>query len=569
MHFANVYACARRLAVIWVALQLGASCGGGGGNPVPPDPIQPSPTPQMTPLMLPMADGTQLDTHVYLPGGDGPWPVVLIRTPYGNQREADYAADANAKGYAVVSQDMRGRYDSQGANIPFIGCGWGEKRDGYDTLAWIHSRWWCNGRIGMTGGSALGTTQNFVAPTQPPGLVCQFLGVSASSLYHEWVYEGGALREEFCVEWLERNKFDPLVLETWQAHPAFDTYWQQYSIREQVAQINAPGMHLGGWYDIFCQGTLDSFTLRQHHGGSGAAGKQWLVMGPWTHGGLASRIAGEAEFPSNAEHAPGSPYDQFMDYYLNGTDTGILQRPPVTYYLMGPLGETGAPGNYWLYADDWPPPSVEDRYYLHSGGNLTWVPQGKEEPTAFTFDPADPSPTLGGRNLHTPAGMFDQQTVEARSDVIEFTSGELGWPAEVTGRITARLYVASDAVDSDVALRLCDVYPDGRSMLITEGILRLRYRNGFETPQLLTPGQVYAVDVDLWSTAYVFNKGHRIRLDVSGGNWPRWDRNPGTGLAWEDGATSVVQQLTLYHDSEHRSFLNLPVVVERDYMPIS
>lgn len=549
-----------------------SGCGGGsapGPQPAPPDPdpVKPGPAAHVTALMLPMSDGLRLDTRVHLPGGAGPWPVVLIRTPYSNEREAEYAAEANARGLAVVSQDMRGRFESEGASLPFSGCGWSGPGDGTTTIEWINQAWWCNGRIGMTGGSALGFTQNLVAPTQPAGLDCQFIGVSAASLYHDWVYQGGAFREEQNLKWLENNQFDPEALETWRAHPEYDEYWEQFSIHEKAGEIATPGMHFGCWYDTFCQGTIDSFTLRQHAGAAGAKGRQWLVLGPWIHG-VYDITVGEAVFPENARHVPGEPYNQFMDHFLLGEDTGILARPAVTYYLMGALGEAGAPGNYWLQSSDWPPASVEDRYYLHEGGSLSYVPPAAEHPTPFVFDPADASPTLGGRNLLIPAGMYDQQPVESRDDIALFTTAPLEWPVEVTGRVSARLWVSSDAVDTDVAVRLCDVYPDGRSMLIADGILRLRYRDGFDQPAPLTPGQAYEVVVDLWSTAYVFNSGHRIRLSIAGGNWPRWDRNPGTGENWLQGADYVVQHNVLYHDAQHPSYLSLPVVPEHEFPPV-
>jgi predicted acyl esterase len=530
-------------------------------GPAPPDQQEPDDAlPRQFTVEVVASDGIKLSTDVYLPEGDGPWPVLLIRTPYNNDQEAANGANANAKGYVLVAQDMRGRFDSEGENIPMLGTDLGELRDGYATYLWLAQQPWCNGVIGTLGGSALGMAQLYAACLQPPGLRCQFIGVAPVSMYHQFAYVGGAYREEQMDGWVDIAQFDPASIPIWHEHPTYDEYWQQYSILEHVAEHNVPGMHYGGWLDTFSQGTIDSFMLRQHQGGDGARGQQWLIIGPWVHGGEDSNVCGEAVFPENAAHVAGPGYDTLMDYYLGGFDTELLLYPAVTYYTMGDLDDPQAPGNEWRFAGDWPIPATETAYYLHAGGGLnTTAPVGIET-TSWTFDPSDPSPTVGGRNLIIEAGIYDQQQVEVRDDILIFETDILAATLEVTGRVTCRFYVSCDQVDTDVAVRLCDVYPDGRSMLILDGILRLRYRESVEQATLMMPGQVYEVEIDLWSTSMVFNAGHRIRLSVTGSNYPRWDRNPGTGEQWYYNDEYVVQTTTLYQAPDRPSALILPVV---------
>jgi putative CocE/NonD family hydrolase len=258
---------------------------------------------------------------------------------------------------------------------------------------------------------------------------------------------------------------------------------------------------------------------------------------------------------------PDSPYLSLMDYFVKGEDTGILDRPAVTYYVMGAVGESEAPGNEWRYADDWPVPHVPTPFYLHQDGMLDTAAPVDDSPSTWVFDPANPCPNIGGRNLYEPKGIFDQASIEDRSDNLIFTTPVLETPLEATGRVKCLFYISSDAIDTDVAVRLSDVYPDGRSMLVLDGILRLRCRESFSAPTPLTPGQVYEVEVDLWSTSYIFNAGHRIRLAVTGSNYPRWDLNPGTGEIWEDGCSYVAQQNTLYHSQTYPSALILPVPI--------
>jgi putative CocE/NonD family hydrolase len=463
------------------------------------------------------------------------------------------------RGLALVVQDMRGRFDSEGENLPFTDHGDGQHKDGYDTIAWIRQQSWSNGKVATIGGSAAGYTQNLIATTAPEGLTAQHITVAPASLYHHGVYVGGALRQEQAETWTQRNKFDPSALEIMRAHPQFDSYWRQFDTRLKASAINVPAVHVGGWFDTFAQGTIDSFVARQHQGGPGARGKQKLVMGPWTHPTGRSPV-GELTFP-NFQIPAAYTIRNWLDYHLKGIDNGMMDEPAVAYYVLGDVNDTNAPGNEWRRARDWPVPARETPFYLQTQGGLT---RNKPESTAahaeYTFDPADPCPTMGGNNLTIPAGPRNQNAIESRKDVVLFTTEPLKEPLEVTGRVAARIFVSSSAVDSDLSVRLCDVYPDGKSYNIAEGMLRLRDRKSFEKPELLTPGEIAEATVDCWSTSIVFNRGHRLRVTVTSSNSPRFDVNPGTGKPYREGDGFVKQTNRIYCDAAHPSCIVLPVV---------
>ena len=514
-------------------------------------------------VQVAMSDGVKLATAVYLPAGEGPFPVILSRTPYNKRRAV--AAGFVLGGYAFVIQDMRGRFASQGENLPFIGCGWEKYRDGADTVAWIRKQKWCNGKVGTTGGSALGITQNLLAGASPEGLVCQYINVAAASLYHHAAYVGGALRKSQVQGWLRGNRFDPKAMALYAAHPAYDAFWHKVDSMRKLSEINVPAMHVGGWFDTFSQGTVDAFVGRQTRGAPGARGSQKLVMGPWGHGRSSFGRVGELRFPNSRMPARYSAANWF-GYWLKGRKTSIKDAPAVAYYVMGDTagGGKGAPGNEWRFADAWPIPCTQTPYYFHADGTLSAdkppPADGKPSCKEYTFDPAEPCPTVGGCNLLLPSGPRNQNRIETRHDVLTFTTAALAEPIEVTGNATAKIFVSSSAVDTDLSVRLCDVYPDGKSYLMAEGMLRLRYRASFATPQPLTPGKVCEVTVPCWATSIVFNKGHRIRLTVTSSNHPRFDVNPGTGRPWTPGCKTANQTNRIYCDGACPSRIVLPVI---------
>jgi len=511
-------------------------------------------------VQLPMRDGKKLATDLYLPHGDGPLPVVLARTPYSRAKHHEGSDGLNADGMAFVVQDMRGRFDSEGENFPFIGCGWGEHQDGVDTIAWILRQPWCNGKVGTLGGSAGGITQNLLAGAAPEGLNAQYISVAAASLYSDASYIGGAFRKADSEKWMTGNQFDPRALEIGRAHPAYDDYWRQSDTSLKFGVMNVPAVHVGGWFDMFTQGTINEFVGRQESGATGSRGTQKLILGPWTHG-IGKMPVGELKFP---KAKPPAQYSElrWFDHYLRGEDNGVEKEPAVAYYVMGDTSTPHAPGNEWRYADRWPVPATETAYYFAPGGKLGAEPppETKEAVVGFTFDPANPCPTIGGNNLTIEHGPMNQNRIENRDDVVLFTTAPLETPLEVTGRIKAKVFVSSSAADTDLSVRMCDVYPDGKSYLIAEGMLRLRYRNSLEKPEPLTPGRIEEVTVDCWSTSIIFNQGHRIRATITSSNYPRFDVNPGTGEPWSDSGATVKQTNRISCDATHASRLLLPVV---------
>jgi len=515
--------------------------------------------------MVAMSDGVKLATDVYMPRRKGPFPVILTRTPYNKSRQRWGAAVAMA-GYVVVAQDMRGRFASQGENIPFVGCGWGKYRDGTETVAWIMKQPWCNGKIGTTGASAGGITQNLLACTTPKGLQSQYIQVAAGSLYHHAAYVGGALRASQVLGWLKSNRFDPKAAKLMREHTLYDKYWHEFDSIARGAVINVPAVHVGGWFDTFCQGTIDSFVSRQYHGAAGAKGTQKLVMGPWAHG--IGRPAGKMPFPNARPPAKYSAIAWF-EHTLKSKSNNIKDLPAVAYYVMGDVSDKQAPGNEWRYASRWPLPATQTPYYINHAKTLTAAKPKTPPPVcrSYTFDPNDPCPTRGGRNLNLPSGPLDQRKVEGRSDVLNFTSTPLAKPLEVTGRVMAKIYLSSTAADTDISVRLCDVYPNGASYLMAEGMLRCRKRESMSKDIPLTPGKLYEVSVDCWSTSIIFNTAHRIRVSITSSNHPRFDLNPGTGKPWTDGCKFVKQTNKIYCDTKHPSRIILPVVNGADQQP--
>lgn len=511
-------------------------------------------------VMVPMRDGVRLATDVYLPQGDGPWPTVLIRTTYSRQDGMAGLADIlNVAGYAVVVQDTRGRFDSKGTDSGFFDA----TQDGQTTLEWIATQPWCDGRIGTWGPSALGIVQYMLAPGAPQALRCQTVLIATPDLYHAGS-QGGVARQALIEGWLSWQGSEFLI-EEWLSHPLEDDYWDAADISGRYSEVHVPALHIGGWYDIFTQGTLDAFVGYQEQGGAGAAGRQHLVMGPWTHFGLGGLEQGELVYPDNAGMDPLELMQLTLDWYkacLLGQEGRADDWPPVRYYVMGDVDDPEAPGNVWREADAWPPPATDLSLYLRAEGRLDGMPPAAGEGSdTFVYDPADPSPTVCGANLTLPAGPCDQREVEARDDVLIFSTPPLERPLEVTGRVRARLWLVSDAPDTDLAVRLTDVYPDGRSMLVTDGILRARFRGlDFTREELMTPGTPYELEIDLGSTSIAFNAGHSIRIIISSSNAPRFDVNPNTGAPLHANDGIRIANNTILHDAEHPSALLLPVV---------
>jgi predicted acyl esterase len=506
--------------------------------------------------MVPMADGVKLATDVWLPAGQGPWPVALARTPYNKDGIKGEAFNGN--GVALVVQDVRGRGASEGEARPFFADGWGAHQDGLETAQWIVQQPWCNGKIATFGGSAVGITQYLLAGSDPPGLVACYPVVACASLYHSAFFEGGTFRKCLVEGWYKGAQWPDYAMEEPSRHTSYDDLWRTVDLNTRAASVKVPMMHVGGWHDIFTQGTIDAFTALQTRGGEGARGRQHLIMGPWAHGIKQTKV-GELQYPENAVWPEGAPDEaKWMAAFLGGDGSEADRLPTVWYYVTGAAGEAGAPGNEWRTADVWPPPSAQTPFYLAPDGRLTREPPDAGE-LKYTYDPADPVPTKGGRNLTIPAGPFDQREVESRPDVLVFSTEPLTEPLEVTGRLTVRLFAASSARDTDFTAKLTDVYPDGRSMLVADSVLRARFREGFDREVLLEPGRTYEFTIDLQSASLILNRGHRIRVAISSSNAPRFDPNPNTGDPWRANDRTVVAEQTLRLGGDHASCILLPV----------
>ncbi|MBL9170272.1 MAG: CocE/NonD family hydrolase [Verrucomicrobiales bacterium] len=548
------------VALVWM-LHLGQSASAAEARPAPP---------HRETILVGMRDGVRLATDLYLPEpAAGRYPVILVRTPYNKTGLLGLAADCVKRGYALAVQDVRGRYESEGENLPF----YTDQRDGADTTAWIVKQPWSNGRIGTYGGSAGAITQMQLAASGTPHLDCLHLTVGAPSQYHDLAYSGGVFRKSLVEDWLRATKFNSNALPRWVAHPTFDTFWKERDAALRYRRVNAPAVHVGGYWDIFAQGTIDAFVGYQTKGGPRARGHQKLIMGPWTHGVFQDK-AGEFKF-TNAKKPPGGVQDSWklFDRWLKGVTNGFEQLPAVTYYVVGDTMDPSAPGNVWRTAEKWPPvPTIDEKWYLHPDHTLSATRPVAQSPNrgptqktqadtgslSFTYDPLNPAPTVGGIQLTIPAGPMDQAKREGRDDVLVFTSEAISDPVEFTGRVRAHLWVSSDAPDTDFFVTLCDVYPNGKSYNLCEGRLRMRFRDGFEREKRMQPGKVYPVNIDLWSTSVIFNRGHRLRVQVSSSSFPGFDPNPNTGDGFRENSRTQVARNSVLLDRNHPSHLTLP-----------
>ena len=501
---------------------------------------------------VPMRDGQVLPTDVYLPRfPQGCYPAVLVRTPNGRESITKLQARMVCnKGFALVVQDMRGSRPGLGEEMLFVR----DQADGHDTLQWIAAQPWCNGCIATWGPSAMGFTQNLLAPRAPSALRAQHVVMAFSNMYAQAAYQGGAFRQEMVQAWLSDRYRGAEMLALVRQHPTYDDFWAALNPELQAESVNAPAVFWGGWHDAFVEGTIRSFQTIHNQGGPGARGRCRLILGPWAHHDLRMLVD-----PRNAECFPRAADPlRFFRYWLEGEANGVPCDPPVHYYVMGDSCDP-ASGTGWRTADNWPPPTIPHTLYLHPNGGLrVHVPRQSASRT-YVYDPQRPVPTLGGRNYALPAGPMDQQPVESRPDVLVFTSDELNEPLEVVGMVEARLFVSSDAPDTDFTVKLTDVFPDGRSMLVTDGILRASLREGFDRQVPLVPGRVYGIRVEVGSTAYVFGRGHRVRVAISSSNWPRFEANPNVGPSASPGSPPRVAHNTLHLGLPHASLLILPV----------
>lgn len=508
--------------------------------------------------MIPMRDGINLATDVYLPSKNPPpHGAILMRTPYNKNTGLALGMAWAQAGWPTIIQDMRGRWASEGEDEVFRTC----HTDGPDTLEWIADQTWSNGKVATWGPSAAGNTQYYIAGANPPALACQFIQVATPNLHKHGLFQGGQFRYQLVYKWLERQGSLDVLPELLENENYTLDVWTNVSLEDNWQDINVPAVHMGGWYDCFCQGIVDGFIGYQYQGGTGAQGKSKLIMGPWTHGGANKQQQGELTYPTNSVNNFSNAlfWDMVDEFTMN--QPGIYEDwPPVYYYVMGDVTDINASGNEWRAADDWPPTHTDTNWYLHENGGLSTTYPSNYESLEYTYDPTDPVPTSGGQNLNLPAGPFDQTPVESRDDVLVFTSDILTEPYEATGQIVAKLFVTSNCPDTDFTVKLTDVYPDGRSMLITDGILRMRNRNGADHWEFMESGEIYEIEVDMWTTSYIWNTGHKIRVAISSSNYPRFLNNPNTEDPIAQNNTYNIADNTIYLDSNHPSCIILPEI---------
>jgi len=554
-----------------------------------------------------MRDGVILRADVYRPDTTEPLPVLLQRTPYGKGfAGTGFALMAAERGYAVVNQDTRGRWASEGEDYPFVY----EMNDGYDSVEWAAHQPWANGKLGMYGLSYMGYVQFAAAAMRPPALktiiptqtFCDLysalnvggapaLGVTVSwnlvfgvFMALAWqrrseeerrqltgrlieAIDGMARGETFSLLPLRdmpligRDGFARMFLDGLD-HPTRDDFWGR--LQCPYEPLDLPIFHIGGWYDIFIGNTLRDFCAIRDAGNA----RQKLMIAPWVHGAYDGH-AGEVDFGLQASGFVVVPEElqlAWFDYWLKGIDNGVMEEPPVRIFVMGE--------DRWRLENEWPLARTQyTPYYLHSDGAanslhgdgaLTPVQPSEEPVDSFVYDPRNPVPTRGGGlccwSPALPAGAFDQREVEARPDVLVYSTPPLEGEVEVTGPVKVHLWAATTASDTDFTAKLVDVGPCGFARNLTDGIIRARHRNSVTYAEPIRPGEVYEYVIDLGGTSNVFKAGHRIRLEIASSNFPRFDRNPNTGHRTSDDAELRTALQTVLHDADHPSHIVLPII---------
>ncbi len=554
----------------------------------------------------PMRDGANLRIDIFRPAAEGRFPAVLLQTPYNKSGQATRATNFAARGYVVVNADSRGRYESGGEWDPFSPK---HKTDGYDLVQWIAEQPWCNGNVGMYGLSYMGWTQWWTASQSPPALkaivpevappdhfyncpyqngifVCWMMdwaGALSARLPHSagpGAYGGFAVNREAAYSQLPYIDFDKTrnyQPNAWwrkwiEQNTADGEYWRAiaYQTPESYARVNVPSLAISGWFDANFPGTPMNYLAMKQHGGTPAARRPRIVIGPWEHIINRHQIAAGVDFGPQAIIDWDGYVLRWFDYHLKGIDNGVLDDPPVHVFVMG--------RNQWRAAHDWPLPETQfTKFYLHSAGKansssgkgtLSTQPPGNEPPDRYVFDPHDPTPSAAFENGHID-GPRDISKSAARDDVLVFDTPELTEDVELVGPITAHLFAATDRGDTDWMIRLVDVHPDGRALFLGEGVMRARHRDpqrggAFNAHQLsaIEPNQTYEYTIEFWRpTGNVFARGHRIRIEISSSYFPYYLLNPNTG---EDniGLATEFQtaKQTIFHDTERPSHVVLPII---------
>jgi len=545
-------------------------------------------------------DGVRLSADIYLPPGEGPFPVLAVRTIHDNQATAaiQWVPRFVAAGYAVVSQDCRGRFDSSGDWDPYVH----EAADGHDLMQWLTMQPWCDGNVGMFGAADMGYAQTQAALGDSPCLKAIAPSSSQQDNFGHWFAKGGfqwhtalnfletagrttqtgalALVNRELLQWRLplATAFDDVAEMSFfkeaLKHNSYDDFWKRGSLVERYGEMDVPALFITGWYDVFLHETVQMFqgwvtNARTEE----ARTKTKLIIGPWHHGHIGSAVGGDVDFGPHSDLDLAGEHLRWYDQRLRGIDTGIDDEPPVRIFTMGE--------NVWRFENEWPPASMNyNKFFLHGEGRAnSMFGDGRmdferceaEEPAdAFIYDPANPVPTLGGNIAPLPwtaAGAIDRRCVERRDDVLVYNTDVLQEDLEITGSPLVTLWASSDAPDTDFTATVCDVHPDGRSIIVCEGLARTRFNQerqdpiaSLENPKLAVPDLISKYSVSLWHTSMVFKAGHRIRLELSSSNFPRFDRNPNTGHDLGVDTQMRTAKNKVYHNGDYPTHLTLPVV---------
>ena len=546
---------------------------------------------------VPSAEGVSLATDVYLPDGPGPFPTVVVRTPYHRVNTQGSAPEFVRRGYALVAQDVRGKYDSDGVFEPLVY----EAVDGQATLDWVAEQRWCNGRIGLWGRSYPSIVQVPAAAGGHEALKCILPSVSPSRFFQDWIRYDGCFGWGNALRWVlthtpfrtqppqqhftwqdifqlrtldavtERVGFTAPALTTWLQHDSDDDYWRALDQTRTHPLIRVPGHHSGGWFDHISRGNIHAFNNIRTHGATEAArGGQKLIIGPWGHQntgvtGPEHTRYGEWEFGPEADVPIMAREFQCLDCYLKDIDNGYTAQPPVRAFVMGE--------NCWESFRAWPPSETRTQsWYLTSNGSantrsgdgeLVPVAPDRQRADEYTYDPADPVPVHGGViywGFEHPLGPTDQRPVLGRPDILYYRSAMLERPLWVVGEVALETWVVSDAEDTDFIAKLCVEQPDGAVVVLTNGSLRCRYRDAWDSPEPLMPGEPVLLHIGLGHTAYVFPQGSRVALMITSSEFPRILPHPNIFAPTLSTAEPRRARNAVLHGADVPSRLILPVI---------
>ena len=510
---------------------------------------------QRTTVSIPMRDGHSLAADVYLPPASGRWPTVLIQTPYDRLLFVPALTLPSSDplfsdlDYAFVVSDWRGYFGSASAAVP----GYDRGLDGYDSVEWIAAQPWSDGSVGTWGASALGVIQFQTAAKHPPHLRCSVPMVAHLDDSYALYYPGGVYARN-------KNTFVATVfgLPAVTSHPLEDGFWTLVDATAiKPSAIDVPMLHVSGWYDHETTQSLEYAREIQSGGGPHARGMQWILVGPWCHSSLGDLQQGELTYPAAVDE-PANLSVLFFDHYLRGADNGWTDRASYRTFLMN--------ANTWRDTSIWPPATQPTQLYLSGDGSLTPTPPPSGgAPRGYTSDPSNPVPTLFGAILiqtNATQGPGDLRPIEARPDVLTYTTPPFASPLHIEGNVIAHLWIECSSVDTDMAVRLTDVYPDGSSELLVDGIRRVSLRSSYSSHQLLSPATPYEVDVEIPPVGVTLPPGHRLHVLVASANYDRFDVNmqDGSSLSDQVGAHAVAASVVILSDAAHPSSVELPVV---------